>query len=145
MEAGREAAVRLYLALLPLLEQQLKAEGSTLAQTVKTLDSRAKSLRYYANTSWYTPPPPKTGADTYLAIFRLCENAVRERFGHKRKMSSVFSGALAELTPVFQQLLGRRVQALLPPLLTQVPAPTPKPSCCSTSRIPAAGKPSWSS
>ena len=124
MEAGREATVRLYLALLPLLEQQLKKEGSTLAQTVKTLDGRARSLRYYANTSsWYTPPPPKTGADTYLAIFRLCENAVRERFGHKRKMSSLFGGALAELTPAFQQLLGRRVLALLPPLLPQLPAP----------------------
>ncbi|TDN40473.1 hypothetical protein E4631_10900 [Hymenobacter sp. UV11] len=126
MEAGREATVRLYLALLPLLEQQLKAEGSTLAQTVKTLDSRAKSLRYYANTSWYTPAAPKTGADTYLAIFRLCENAVRERFGHKRKMSSVFGGALAELAPVFRELLGRRVEELLPPLLALVPAPDHK-------------------
>ena len=124
VEAGREAAVRLYLALLPQLEQQLKAEGSTLAQTVKTLDGRAKSLRYYASTSsWYAPPPPKTGADTYLAIFRLCENAVRERFGHKRKMSSLFGGALAELAPAFQELLGRRVRALLPPLLAGVPAP----------------------
>ncbi|MGI4739934.1 MAG: tellurite resistance TerB C-terminal domain-containing protein [Janthinobacterium lividum] len=122
IEAGREATVRLYLGVLPLLEQQLKLEGSTLAQTVKTLDSRAKSLRYYASTTWYYTPP-KTGADTYLAIFRLCESAVRERLGYKRKVGGLFGGALAELEPVFRELLGRRVQALLPPLLALVPAP----------------------
>lgn len=122
MEAGREATVRLYLAVLPLLEQQLKAEGSTLAQTVKTLDSRAKSLRYYASTTWYYTPP-KAGADTYLAIFRLCENAVRGQLGHKRKVGGLFGGSLAELEPTFRELLGRRVQELLPPLLALVPAP----------------------
>ena len=122
IEAGREATVRLYLAVLPLLEQQLKAEGSTLAQTVKTLDGRAKSLRYYASTTWYYTPP-KTGADTYLAIFRLCENAVRERLGYKRKVGNLFGGSLAELEPAFRELLGQRVQELLPPLLAQVPAP----------------------
>jgi hypothetical protein len=122
IEAGRAATVRLYLAVLPLLEQQLKAEGSSLAQTVKTLDSRAKSLRYYASTAWYYTPP-KTGADTYLAIFRLCENAARLRLGHKRKVGSLFTGSLAELEPAFQEVLGRRVQELLPPLLALVPAP----------------------
>ena len=122
IEAGREAAVRLYLGVLPLLELQLRAEGSTLAQTVKTLDSRAKSLRYYASTAWYYTPP-KTGADTYLAIFRLCENAVRERLGYKRKVGGLFGGALAELEPVFEEILGQRVRALLPPLLALLPAP----------------------
>ena len=123
IEAGREATVRLYLGVLPLLEQQLRAEGSTLAQTVKTLDSRAKSLRYYASTAWYYTPP-KTGADTYLAVFRLCENAVRERLGYKRKVGGLFGGALAELEPTFRELLGGRVQALLPPLLALLPPPS---------------------
>ncbi|MFD2787517.1 tellurite resistance TerB C-terminal domain-containing protein [Hymenobacter rubripertinctus] len=122
VEAGREATVRLYLAVLPLLEQQLKSEGSTLAQTVKTLDGRAKSLRYYASTTWYYTPP-KTGADTYLAIFRLCENAARAHLGHKRKITSLFGGSLAELEPDFRELLGRRVPPLLPPLLALLPAP----------------------
>ncbi|WP_216688236.1 tellurite resistance TerB C-terminal domain-containing protein [Hymenobacter siberiensis] len=122
IEAGRAATVRLYLAVLPLLEQQLKAKGSTLAQTVKTLDSRTKSLRYYASTAWYYTPP-KTGADAYLAIFRLCENAARIKLGHKRKVGGLFTGALAELEPVFQEVLGRRVLELLPPLLALVPAP----------------------
>ncbi|MGI4871576.1 MAG: tellurite resistance TerB C-terminal domain-containing protein [Janthinobacterium lividum] len=120
IEAGREATVRLYLAVLPALEQQFKAEGTTLPQEVKSLDSHAKSLRYYANNSWYYTPP-KAGADTYLAIFRQCENAVRELFGHKRKMSSLFGGTLAELERDFQRLLGRRVLALLPTLLPQLP------------------------
>ena len=122
IEAGRAATVRLYLAVLPLLELQLKAEGSTLAQTVKGLDERAKSLRYYASTAWYYTPP-KTGADTYLAVFRLCENAVRGQFGHKRKVGGLFTGSLTELEAVFQELLGRRVQTLLPQQLALVPAP----------------------
>ena len=122
IEAGRAATVRLYLAVLPLLELQLKAEGSTLAQTVKGLDEHAKSLRYYASTAWHYTPP-KTGADTYQAVFRLCENAVRGQFGHKRKVGGLFTGSLAELEPAFQELLGRRVLALLPPLLARVPAP----------------------
>ena len=122
IEAGREATVRLYLAVLPLLEQQLKAKSSSLAQTVKTLDSRAKSLRYYASSAWYYTPP-KTGADTYQAIFRLCENTARLRLGHKRKVGGLFTGSLAELEPAFQEVLGRRVQALLPGLLALLPAP----------------------
>ena len=122
IEAGRAATVRLYLAVLPLLEQQLKAEGSSLAQTVKTLDGRAKSLRYYASSAWYYTPP-KTGADTYQAIFRLCENTARLRLGHRRKVGGLFTGSLAELEPAFREVLGQRVQELLPSLLALVPAP----------------------
>ena len=38
-------------------------------------------------------------------------------------MDGLFTGSLAELEAVFQELLGRRVQVLLPPLLTLVPTP----------------------
>jgi hypothetical protein len=125
IEAGREATVRLYVAVLPLLELQLKTEGSTLAQTVKVLDDRAKFFRYRAATSWYytSPQGSKTGADIYLAIFRVCENAVRAHLGHKRKMANVFTGSLADLAPEFWELLGQRVQELLPGLLALIPPP----------------------
>jgi hypothetical protein len=123
IEAGREATVRLYVAVLPLLEVQLKLEGSTLAQTVKVLDDRAKFFRYRAATSWYygSSQGGKTGADIYLAIFRVCENAVRAHLRHKRKMANVFTGDLTGLAPEFWALLGNRVQALVPGLLALLP------------------------
>lgn len=124
IEAGREATVRLYLAVLPLLELQLKTEGSTLAQTVKRLDDRARFFRYRAASSWYSGGTQgKTGADIYLAIFRVCENAARTQLGHKRKMTNVFTGSLTDLAPEFWELLGQRVRELLPGLLSLIPPP----------------------
>ncbi|OON66251.1 tellurite resistance TerB C-terminal domain-containing protein [Hymenobacter sp. CRA2] len=127
IEGARQATVLLYVAVLKELERQFKAEGSTLAQEVKALDAQAQQA-YRQAYSWYsggsyTSAGEQAGADVYLTIFKQCENAVREQFGHKRKISSQFSAQLTSLDQAYQQRFGNRVQALLPELAPRIPGP----------------------
>ncbi|GAA3982387.1 tellurite resistance TerB C-terminal domain-containing protein [Hymenobacter antarcticus] len=125
IEPMRQATLLLYLAVLPGLDRQLKAAGTTLAKTTKALEDEAKQISYEAGF-WYNTQNRggKAGTDIYLAIFRLCENALRSRFNYARKAPALFPRQLASLEPKFHLKLGRHVATLLPTLLPQVPPPS---------------------
>ena len=125
IEPMRQASLLLYLAVLPGLDRQLKAAGTTLAKTATALEDAAKQIAYEAGF-WYNTQNRggKAGTDIYLAIFRLCENALRSRFNYARKAPALFPRQLTGLEPKFHLKLGRHVAALLPTLLLQVPPPS---------------------
>lgn len=125
IEPMRQATLLLYLAVLPGLDRQLKAAGTTLAKTATILEDQAKQIAFEAGF-WYDNHNRggKAGTDIYLAIFRLCENALRSRFNYARKAPALFPRQLSGLEPKFHLLLGRHVAALLPTLVTKVPPPS---------------------
>ncbi|MDQ2769652.1 MAG: hypothetical protein M3Y54_04035, partial [Bacteroidota bacterium] len=128
IEAGREATARLYVAVLKELERDFKKAGSSLTQEVKALDGQARQARrqayaWYSGESSFSGAGDQAGADIYLTLFKLCENAVRELYGHKRKISAQYSAQLPELEQAFQSRFGQAVEAALPALLSTLPAP----------------------
>ena len=128
IEGGREATARLYVTVLKELERNFKKAGSTLAQEVKALDAQAQQARrqayaWYSGEGSFSGAGDQPGADVYLTIFKLCENAVRELYGHKRKISAQYSAQLPQLEQAFQDRFGLAVEALLPALLPALPAP----------------------
>ena len=123
IEPALQATLLLYLAVLPELDRQLKQAGTTLAKEAKLLEDRAHNISYQEGF-WYNTASRggKAGTDIYLAIFRLCENALRAHFDYARKSTRLFAKPLARLEPEFQKDLGKRVAALLPALLPHVPS-----------------------
>lgn len=124
VESVREATLLLYLVALSELDRQLKAAGTTVAKQAKALEEEASRIAYSAGF-WYDTDSRggKAGTDSYLAIFRLCEGALRQHYSFSTKNSKLFPRKLAELEPIFQRQLGQRVMALLPALLPHVPPP----------------------
>ena len=128
IEAGREATARLYVAVLKEMERSFKAAGSSLAQEVKALHEQAQQARrqaysWYSGESTFSGAGDQAGADIYLTLFKLCENAVRELYEHKRKISAQYSAQLPVLEAAFEQRFGTAAQAILPGLLPTLPAP----------------------
>ena len=126
LAVARDAAVRLYLAVLPELEQQCKAAGSTLPKDVKALEAIAKERAYYH--SWNrrrisrSLAGHKAGATVYYTIFERCENAVRARFNAEELPDSYFTD-LADADESFETYFGDHLRELLPPLAAALPPP----------------------
>jgi hypothetical protein len=146
IEGGREATARLYVAVLKMLERDFRKAGSTLAQEVKALDGQAQQARrqaytWYSGESSFSGAGDQPGADIYLTIFKLCENAVRELYGHKRKINAQYSAQLPQLEQAFQQRFGEAVQAALPGLLPTLPAPDEATELALNAQNPTRWKP----
>ena len=137
IEPVLQATLLLYLAVLPALDQQLKAEGTTLAKEAKVLEDRAKSIAYKEGY-WYQNHNRggKAGTDIYLAIFRLCEDALRQHYHYPRKSSKLFPKQIARLEPEFQRRLGKAVAALLPRLLPHTPPAGPVAEQAFNEQVP---------
>ena len=142
IEPALQATLLLYLAVLPALDQQLKRTGTTLAKEAKALEDEAKHIAYQEGY-WYQNHSRggKAGTDIYLAIFRLCENALRLHYDYTRKGSKLFPRQIARLEACFQQQLGQRIAALLPTLLPHVPPPGPEAELIFNEQAPQRWKP----
>lgn len=127
IELVLQATLMLYLAVLPELDRQLKIAGTTLAKEAKYLEDAARSIAYH-DGFWYSAgnKSGKVGADIYLAIFRVCENALRQRFNYARKSTKLFVKRIERLEIDFQKNIGQRIGALLPTLLPHVPPVSPE-------------------
>ena len=142
IEPALQATLLLYLAVLPALDQQLKRTGTTLAKAAKALEDEAKHIAYQEGY-WYQNHSRggKAGTDIYLAIFRLCENALRLHYDYTRKGTKLFPRQIARLEADFQQQLGQRIAALLPMLLPHVPTLGPEAELTFNEQAPHRWKP----
>lgn len=142
IEPVLQATLLLYLAVLPELDRQLKVMGTTLAKEAKFLEETARSIAYH-DGFWYSTGnrSGKAGADIYLAIFRVCENALRQRFNYARKSTKLFSKKIGRLEIDFQKNIGLRIGTLLPRLLPHVPPMPPEVELIFNEQAPYRWKP----
>ena len=122
IEPARQATALLYLTVLPVLDRHLKSTGTTLAKTAALLEAEA-SRTGYETGHWYDNAGRggKAGTDIYLAIFRLCENALRQYCQFASRSSRLFSKHLFRVETSFQRVIGQHVNKALHPLLPHVP------------------------
>jgi RNA polymerase subunit RPABC4/transcription elongation factor Spt4 len=82
--------IKLYLATIGRLKSEYSAIGSTLefeCERIADLVAR-KHFRYRLNSYNYQWAIQSASSNIYSVIFKHCENAVREQFGHKRKLNT---------------------------------------------------------
>ena len=117
--------LKLYITVIEELKASYIAEGTTIdAQFLTVADVIARKHFKYKNGSQnYKYCIETTTNEFYSHIFKHCENAVREYYGHKRKINTDTYYTTAEAKTEFETKIISKVSGLLPVLISKVSAP----------------------
>lgn len=117
--------LKLYITVIEELKAGYIAEGTTIdAQFLAVADVIARKHFKYKNGSQnYKYCIETTTNEFYSHIFKHCENAVREYYGHKRKINTDTYYTTAEAKTEFETKIISKVSGLLPVLISKVSLP----------------------
>jgi len=117
--------LKLYIATIAELKGKYIQEGTTLdAQFLAVADVIArKHFKYKAGSNNYKYSIDSTTNEFYSNIFKHCENAVREYYGHKRKINTDTYYTTAEAKTEFETKIISKVAEILPTLISKVTLP----------------------
>ena len=117
--------LKLYIATIAELKGKYIQEGTTLdAQFLLVADVIArKHFKYKAGSNNYKYSIDSTINEFYSNIFKHCENAVREYYGHKRKINTDTYYTTAEAKTEFETKIVSKVAEILPTLISKVTLP----------------------
>lgn len=117
--------IKLYLNVIPKLEQVYKSKETT---TKTVFDETAdivvrKHYRYRKGSVNYKYAIESTEHEFYTSIFKFCENAVRESYGNKRKITVDPYNNTPEAKAVFEENILNEVAVLLSKLVSTIIPP----------------------
>jgi hypothetical protein len=117
--------LKLYITVIDNLKTSYNREGTTIdAQFLAVADVIVRKHFKYKNGSQnYKYSIETTTNEFYSHIFKHCENAVREYFGHKRKINTDTYYTPAEAKTEFETKIISKVSELLPVLISKVSLP----------------------
>jgi len=117
--------LKLYITVIEELKASYIAEGTTIdAQFLAVADVIARKHFKYKNGSQnYKYCIETTTNEFYSHIFKHCENALREYYGHKRKINTDTYYTTAEAKTEFETKIIYKVSGLLPVLISKVSVP----------------------
>lgn len=117
--------LKLYISVINELKANYIAEGTTIdAQFLAVADVIARKHFKYKNGSQnYKYCIETTTNEFYSHIFKYCENAVREHYGHKRKINTDTYYTTAEAKTEFETKIISKVSDFLPVLISKVSLP----------------------
>lgn len=117
--------LKLYITLIEELKADYIAEGTTIdAQFLAVADVIARKQYKYKNGSQnYKYCIETTTNEFYSHIFKHCENAVREYYGHKRKINTDTYYTTAEAKTEYETKIISKVSGILPKLISRVSLP----------------------
>lgn len=117
--------LKLYITVIEELKASYIAEGTTIdALFLAVADVIARKHFKYKNGSQnYKYCIETTTNEFYFHIFKHCENAVREYYGHKRKINTDTYYTTAEAKTEFETKIISKVSGLLPVLISKVSLP----------------------
>ena len=117
--------LKLYITVIEELKASYIEEGTTIdAQFLAVADVIARKHFKYKNGSQnYKYCIETTTNEFYSHIFKHCENAVREYYGHKRKINTDTYYTTAEAKTEFETKIISKVSGLLPVLISKVSIP----------------------
>ena len=117
--------LKLYITVIEELKASYIAEGTTIdAQFLAVADVIARKHFKYKNGSQnYKYCIETTTNEFYSHIFKHCENAVREYYGHKRKINTDTYYTTAEAKTEFETKIISKISGLLPVLISKVSVP----------------------
>jgi hypothetical protein len=86
----RDQVIRLYLLVIKILDDAYRNEQTDLKTQFTAIGDVVvrKDYRYKLNSQNYKYAIESTFNEIHDFVFRLCENAVREQLGHKRKLNT---------------------------------------------------------
>ena len=117
--------LKLYISVIAELKANYIAEGTTIeAQFLEVADVIARKHFKYKNGSQnYKFCIETTPNEFYPHIFKHCENAVREYYGHKRKINTDTYYTSSEVKTEFETKIISKVSGLISRLISKVSTP----------------------
>ena len=119
------AVLKFYLALISELKEKYIQEGTTMnAEFLSVADIIArKHFKYKSGSQNYKFCIETITKEFYSHIFKHCENAVREYYGHKRKVNTDTYYTTPEAKTEFETKIISKITELLPLLISKVVLP----------------------
>jgi hypothetical protein len=117
--------LKLYIAVISELKAKYESEGTTIEKEftfVADVIAR-KHFKYRNGSQNYKYSIETTMNEFYPNIFKHCENAVREFYGHKRKLSTDTYYTNEEAKTEFDSKIVRKVNELLSTLISKITPP----------------------
>ena len=120
--------LKLHIAVISALKDKYIQEGTTIdEQFLAVADIIArKQFRYRNGSQNYKYSIETSTNEFYSYIFRCCENAVREFYGHKRKLNTDNYYTNIEAKTEFETNILSKATELLPILISKVSQPDEK-------------------
>lgn len=120
--------VKLYFSLINKLNSDFAQEGSSFDEQLKVIADliSRKHFRYRLNSKNYKDSLDSSVNEVYSLMFKYTENAVREHFGHKRKLNIDVYYSNKELLFVLKTRILERLQITLENLISGISQPDEK-------------------
>lgn len=117
--------LKLFILVIVELEKQFIQEGNTInSQFITVADVIVrKHFNFRSGSSNYKYCLETSTKELYSIIFKHCENAVREYYGHKRKISADIYYSHKEIQEKYESIIVSRVSQILPILINNVAPP----------------------
>jgi len=117
--------LKLYLSVISELKAKYESEGTTIEKEftfVADVIAR-KHFKYRNGSQNYKYSIESTTNTFYSNIFKYCENAVRESYGHKRKLNTDSYYTNEEAKSEYDSKIITKVIELLPTLISKITPP----------------------
>lgn len=121
--------IKLYLATLKELNKQLKKKETTIAKEVEFFQAEIMRLYQTKNQITYwggydnSYLKERTESEVFVTVFKRAENAIREAFGHKRKVSGDFPYSNQPLVQEFENRIGLATNQIIQSLIPSITPP----------------------
>ncbi|MFY8187262.1 MAG: tellurite resistance TerB C-terminal domain-containing protein, partial [Flavobacterium sp.] len=117
--------IKLYIAVISELKAMYESKGETIEKEFSFVADIIirKQFRYRNGSQNYKDSIESTTHEFYSIIFKHCENAVREFYGHKRKLNIDTYYTNEEAKSEFESKIISKVTELLSTLISKVARP----------------------
>lgn len=117
--------IKLYINLIPKLDQYYKDQGTTIVKEFEEVGDIVvrKHFKYRKGSNNYKYGMEATEHEFYTTIFKYCENAVRENYGNKRKITIDPYAYTPEVKELFETRVCNQVKIILAELVDQIIPP----------------------
>ena len=117
--------IKLYISVISELKAKYTSEETTIEKEFSFVADviARKHFRYRTGSQNYKYSIESTTNEFYSNIFKHCENAVRESYGHKRKLNTDTYYTNEEAKTEFESKIVSKVTELIPTLISKITLP----------------------
>jgi hypothetical protein len=117
--------IKLYIALATALKVKYESEGTTIEKEFTLVADviARKHFNYRSGSQNYKYSIESTTNTFYSTIFKHCENAVRESYGHKRKLNTDTYYTNEEAKSELDSKIITKISEIIPSLISTITPP----------------------
>lgn len=121
IQQGADESARFYLRAVRGLEKFYEAKGVNLFKKIADIDKAKREFTRtdYGHEYWYNP-----SEKIFYSFFKLCENAVRAKYSHKRKLDESFY--TSDYSDYLTDISGQQIRAIIGNEIDEIAPPTPE-------------------